>query len=252
MQISGEDIIQNRTDLSNRTQEWAKAAILLGLALYFACIILSGNLANYVNQRFAWLSYIAVLIFAALGAATVLGIGRVKAAGYAGHQRVTWGTILIVAIPLVMGTLIPSKPLGAEAVNGNISLTVSSVARANPIMKDPLERNVLDWMRAFSQSVTPSSFDGQPADLIGFIYREPSFPDGHFMVARFTVSCCVADAGAIGLPVFAPDAAAIPDGEWVRVTGAFQAGTFRSDQMPILQADTVEVVAQPEHPYLYP
>jgi putative membrane protein len=62
----------------------------------------------------------------------------------------------------------------------------------------------------------------------------------------------VADAGAIGLPVAWADEAAIEDGMWVRVTGAFQLGEFRGEQIPMLQATTVEVVDQPDHPYLYP
>jgi uncharacterized membrane protein YcgQ (UPF0703/DUF1980 family) len=38
----------------------------------------------------------------------------------------------------------------------------------------------------------------------------------------------------------------------VRVTGQFQAGAFRDQEMPVLLASSVEVVEQPEHPYLYP
>lgn len=252
MQISNIDYLPDDSKIERSAQEWAKAAILLGLAAYFAFIIISGKLPNYINERFSWLSYVAVVIFAALGAATVYGIGREKAAGYGGHQRITWGMIAIVAIPLVMGTFIPSKPLGAEAVNGNISLSVASASSASAVSKDPASRNILDWMRVFSQSVTPSTFDGQMAGLVGFVYREPGFPENTFMIARFTVSCCVADAGAIGLPVYTEDAAAFPDGEWVQVAGTFQAGTFRDEQMPILHAETIMIVEQPEHPYLYP
>jgi putative membrane protein len=62
----------------------------------------------------------------------------------------------------------------------------------------------------------------------------------------------VADASAIGLPVYAPDAEDIADGEWVQIDGAFEAGDFRGDQVPILQPTTLVVVEQPEHPYLYP
>jgi putative membrane protein len=72
------------------------------------------------------------------------------------------------------------------------------------------------------------------------------------MVARFTVSCCVADASPIGLPVLYTGAGELAEGEWVRIQGMFRAGDFRGQTTPILQADTVETVAQPEHPYLYP
>lgn len=236
-------------------QEWAKVIVLLGLAVYFTYVVLTGNITNYVNERFAWLSYVAIVIYLLLGLATALGVYlRQKYAAYdfQTHQNITWPIIVIVALPLLIGTLIPSRPLGAEAVNGNISLSVASGSNANLVAKDAANRNVLDWLRAFGQSPTAAAFDGEEADVIGFIYREPGFPEDHFMIARFTVSCCVADAGAIGLPVYTPEASTLRDGEWVRVQGAFQAGIFRDTKTPILQASLLEVVEQPEHPYLYP
>jgi putative membrane protein len=72
------------------------------------------------------------------------------------------------------------------------------------------------------------------------------------MVARFAISCCVADASAIGLPVVWDSAADLPQGEWIRVKGTFDVGAFNGDTVPVLQASSVEQVAQPEHPYLYP
>ena len=49
-------------------QQWLKTAILLGLGLYFIYNLLSGNLTNYINARFAWLSWVAAPLFLLLGA----------------------------------------------------------------------------------------------------------------------------------------------------------------------------------------
>lgn len=235
-------------------QAWAKVLILLGLGIYFGINMLSGNLTNYVNVRFAWLSYIAVGIFFLLGGAVLYGIIQQKSAQTvaAGHTlNVSWWVLAIVALPLVIGVLIPSQPLGASAVQGNISLSAAGFNTATAFNRAPLDRNVLDWLRVFNQDV-PSSFDDLPADVTGFVYREPGFDADHFMVARFTLSCCVADASAIGLPVYLAGSDSIVEGEWVRVNGTFRAGDFRGVSTPILMAGTVDVVAQPEHPYLYP
>lgn len=236
------------------SKEIAKAALLLGLAAYFAYNIVSGNVTNYINARFIWLSYLAAAILALFGiiSAYVAMQPRDGAALRENHINTRWGFLAIAAFPLLIGVLLPSRPLGAEAVNGSISLSVGSFGVAQAGQKDPLQRNVLDWLRVFSQTATASNFDQQAADVIGFIYREPTFPPDHFMVARFTVSCCVADAGAIGMPVYWPDAEQFADGEWVQVRGLFQAGVFRDTTMPILQAETIALVAEPEHPYLYP
>ena len=240
----------------NRTQAWMKVAILVGLGLYFGAIIVSGDLANYINARFAWLSYVAAALFFLLGAARAYSLLRQSPHPddheHHDHQHLSWPVLGIVAIPLVLGTLIPSQPLGAEAVDGNISLSAVSIANATAFTVDPLDRNILDWLRLFNSSADLSAFNGQESEVIGFVYREPTFPEGQFMVARFTISCCVADSSAIGLVVNWLQSESIPDGEWVRVQGTFEAAEFREDTVPIVQATAVEVVEQPEHPYLYP
>ncbi len=235
-------------------QAWAKVIVLFGLGFYFTTNIINGNLTNYVNVRFAWLSYVAVAILFLLGFAALYGIwrGDKTQTVNVGHQlNVSWGVIAISALPLLFGTLIPSQPLGAEAIRGNISMSAANFNTATAFQREPVERNVLEWVRVFNQDV-PAAFDGEPADVIGFIYREPDYAPDHFVVARFTMSCCVADASAIGVAVYFDGADDIADGEWVRVSGDFLAGTFRGTATPILQATVVDIVDQPEHPYLYP
>lgn len=233
--------------------ESAKAAVLLGLAVYFAYNILNGDLTNYINARFAWLSYIAVVLFGTLGLATLISIRRGDFnSTTSDHMLVSWPILLIVAIPLILGTLVPSRPLGAQAVSGDISVRAASYSGGGSVTKEPLERNVLDWVREFNQPGPASAFNGQAADVLGFVYTEPDFPDGHFMLARFTVSCCVADASAIGIPVYWEGASDLSDDQWVQVSGTFQADVFRGSDSPILQAESLERVPQPEHPYLYP
>ena len=236
----------------------AKTALLFGLALYFVYNIVSGNLTNYINERFAWLSYVAVVLFVLLGVGSVLDLLRHRGHHHDHdhddhtHAALTWPVLLIVAVPLVLGTLIPSRPLGSAAVDGNISLSAASVTSSTTFTTDPAKWNVLDWLRAFSQSDDLNSFNGKEASVIGFVYKEPTFPEGSVMVARFTVSCCVADASAIGLPVAWTGTADLPADTWVQVKGTFKVGSFRGDTVPILQASSVEVIEQPAHPYLYP
>jgi putative membrane protein len=242
-----------------------KTGLLLGLGLYFLYNIVSGSLVNYINARFAWLSYLAVVLFLLLGVSSAYdvlkpGKRKHKHDDHAhdhhhdhDHAHLSWAALAIIAIPLVLGTLIPSQPLGADAVGGSISVNaVSNGSNWSAFTTNPLEWNVLDWLRAFNNSEDAASFNGQQADVIGFVYKEPTFGENQFMVARFTISCCVADASAIGLPVAWQGTSALPQDTWVRVQGAFEVGEFQGDSLPILQAASVETVAQPEHPYLYP
>ena len=241
---------------------WVKTVLLIGLALYFIYNILSGNLTNYINERFAWLSYVAVVLFLLLGIANAVDLLRARGHHHDhdhdhdhhdhNHAVISWPVLAVVAVPLLLGTLIPSRPLGSAAIDGNISLTAASVTQATTFTTDPLKWNVLDWLRAFNRADDASEFNGKQANVIGFVYKEASFDDQEFMVARFTVSCCVADASAIGLPVRWEGTSDLTADTWVHIDGTFNVGEFRGATVPILTATTIEVIDQPEHPYLYP
>ncbi|MGQ9907394.1 MAG: TIGR03943 family putative permease subunit [Candidatus Flexifilum sp.] len=253
--------------------EIVKSALLIGLGAYFTWLIATDKLPNYINYRFAWLSYVAAALFAIMGLvsgwhvyAHHLRRGRADPDhehdhpdhehDHADHQHapISWGVLAIIALPLALGTLIPSRPLGAEAVGSISTLAAGSVQSTSlaAFQVAPEQRNVLDWLRAFNSAADYNELNGLPVDVVGFVYLEPTFEAGTFMVARFTVSCCVADAAAIGLPVAYADSASLPQGEWVRVRGTMGVGQFRGETLPLVQATSIEVVPQPDHPYLYP
>lgn len=249
-------------DHSVPLQDWLKTGLLIGLGVYFVYIIISGNLSNYINARFMWLSYVAAVIFLLLGLSSVLRLRRALSHDHDDHHThdhdhhdhdhgaISWGVLAVVAVPLVLGTLIPSRPLGAAAVDGDLSASTlggdSSAVSSIP----PEQRNILDWIRAFNANEDPAAFTGMSVDVVGFVYRNQAYADDQFLVARFTISCCVADSVAIGMPV-AWSEELTPD-TWVRVQGQLAPGTFQDEPRAIIQPTSVEIVPQPEHPYLYP
>lgn len=249
------DVAANRADDDNgRWMETVKAGVLLGLCGYFVYNIAVGDLANYINLRFMWLTYVAVALFGLLGIVSVISlIYRDYNNITSDHTLIRWDVILIMALPLLFGTLTPSQPLGASAIRDNLSFQTASFGVVQVAEKDPLDRNALDWVRTFAQPNThPSTFDGLEADFIGFIISDPTYPPGHLVVARSVVRCCVVDIEGIGIPMAWEGADDLREDTWVRVRGVFEAGTFLDQRTPILQATDVEIVPQPDQPYLYP
>lgn len=241
----------------HKLRDWVAVVIQAGMAGYFGYNIFSGNLANYINVRFMWLSYVALVIFVLLTVASLAQLlrGKTESSAYkiSEPNKITWSVLFVTSMPLIFGTLVPSAPLGASAVNGGVSTrAVLGTNEAAAFVVEPSERNVLDWLRMFGSAEDIEAFNGQPVDVIGFVYREPSFADDQFMVSRFTVSCCVADASALGLPVTYSGTSELSEGDWVRVTGTIQIGEFGEELVPIIHNVTVEAVEQPQFPYLYP
>ena len=261
-----------------RTRRWLQAAILLLLGLYLIETLLTGEIAYYIGERFDWLALTGGVVFLLLGIASVSALLRERPDTEAGHHHdhahdhhhdhdhahdhvhgaaVSWPVLAIFCVPLVLGILLPARPLGASAI-GTSGITTSLNVTTGAIESQtfsvaPTERNVLDWVRAFSASPDPQEFIGQPADLIGFVYRDVRFEtETQLMVARFAVSCCVADALAIGIIVETSGAAQWPQDSWVRVRGNFTVREFEGQRAPVLVAESIIETAMPDRPYLYP
>ncbi|MCY4020373.1 MAG: TIGR03943 family protein [Chloroflexi bacterium] len=229
---------------------WAKSLILFGMGIYLAVLIFTGNLANYINLRFAWLAYVGTALFFLLALANLYACLSPRRAH--SHHHIGWDSLLIVAFPLLLALLIPSRSLGVEAVSGGIGLSPVGVEGVASLNRNPLDRNILDWLRAFNRASTPAAFNGQPVDVSGFVYREPRMGADEFMVSRFTMSCCVADAYPIGMPVRSGAASDFAPGAWVRVRGEVLADLFGGEFAPIVLADAVDSIEEPAQPYLYP
>ncbi len=233
-----------------------KALAIALLALHLLRLIVDGSLLFYINGRFAWLTFLAVLGLLAVSAGF---LGRRDSPGGHSHERhnrgASMGAIMILAVVL-LATLMPAAPLGIDtAAARGVSLeTVPSASTGNSFLaKSDGDKNILDWIVAFSANQNPDSFSGREARVMGFVYRKDDrFDQRTFLVSRFVITCCVADATAAGLLVRSPEAAGLAEDSWVEVAGRFEVGEFQGKSIPVLNADTVTPIPQPAQPYLYP
>lgn len=255
-----------------RTRLWVRNVLLVLLGLYFLDTLISGRVTIYVNQSFQWLAGFAGIAFLLLGIVGIVELMRMPAPNekdavkdalerdpkaHAHGVAPSWPVLTIIAVPLALGILVPARPLGASAVNSDgltTSLAVSQSGSTGATFSiPPAERNMMDWLRMFGNSTDMDEFNGQPAEVIGFVYHDIRLDSkAQFFAMRFIVSCCVADATSIGLVVESPEAAGLTSDGWVKVSGKFQAKDVAGQRTPVLMADKIESVAQPEHPYLYP
>lgn len=235
-------------------QRFIKTLLLALMGIFLYTRLYNGTILYYINQRFVTLTWLA-----AVGLVLVaVSYYRRLQDEHTHEHDLSWVGLVIVALPMVLGWIVPARPLGAAAIgNREINIGVgggiSSVAApgGNSTSVTIGEKNILDWLGAFQRASDPAIFTGQEAHIIGFVYRDERFGTEQFMVGRFTVSCCVADAAPIGLIVHWPDSADLPADQWVDVTGHFEVGTFNGITIPILVADQVEPTEAPAQPYLY-
>lgn len=255
-----------------RVQRAIQSAILTALGLFFLSKIWTGTFFWYLSDRFLLLTLVAAIGFLVIPAVVWLR-QRVDDSHLKSTEHIHDGDqehirrqdqaslpihrLIVVAIPLILGVLIPARPLSASAIsnkelNTTASLNVGNVAKspkADTIA--PNARTVLDWARAFNYASDPAIYEGQQADVVGFVYRDPRLPAGQFLAGRFAITHCVAEAVAIGMIVQWPNDAPAED-TWVEVKGVVKVAILNGKPTPMIVAETVQPVARPTRPYLYP
>ncbi|UKS29971.1 TIGR03943 family protein [Paenibacillus sp. HWE-109] len=97
-----------------------------------------------------------------------------------------------------------------------------------------------------------NNFIGKKIELTGFVYREENMTNSQFVVGRFAVSCCSADATPYGVMIEFPTAQTYPKDMWVKVTGTIQNGSYNGNDIFTIKATQIAKIEKPESPYVYP
>ncbi len=97
----------------------------------------------------------------------------------------------------------------------------------------------------------PEKFVGKKVEILGFVFREHDFEDNQFVIARFGLSCCVADASVFGTLASYPDAQKFGDDQWVKLSGTLTTANYQDWTLPSIDVSSIEAVDQPETPYVY-
>lgn len=261
------------TNWNERLQPFLKTVLLVALGVFLLSRIANGTLYYYINERFAYFTVIGVVGLVLLGLSYRWEQPQPHDHDdhdHAGHDHdhhthshaLSWSGVLIVALPVILGLWITPKPLGSAAL-ANRDITLSMNESALPVglrkrEKAPLDKSIMDWWHDYrSSSVAGQALIGQPVRVSGFVFHDPQFGTTHFMVTRFVVSCCVADANVLGLlvdptAVTAMNSADLVDDQWVEVQGVFVENTVDGWHMPVVIAETITPIDVPNQPYLYP
>jgi len=232
-----------------------QSLVLFGLGIYLLHKIVSGTLYFYINQRFTWLVLLGGVSLLVLG--IVAWPRKPKLGGEHHHHHAHSGwSLVVLSVPLLLGFLVPAHPLDSSALDARGLTTNALVGVGGQVaveLNQPSDqRNVLDWVRAFNYSTDPIIYEGEQADVIGFVYQDARLPEGQFLVGRFAVSCCVADAFAVGMIVQSEDASRWAANQWVHVVGKIQVGSLDGVAVPLILADSIKEVSIPPQPYLFP
>ena len=89
---------------------------------------------------------------------------------------------------------------------------------------------------------------GEQVEFVGFVTRYPDTPADEFLLTRFIVTCCVADATIAQVRVVNVPPGRFETNDWVEVRGPI----YPLGREVIVNASSIEAVPRPDRPYLTP
>ncbi len=217
---------------------------------------------------FRWQQQLVLLIHVNyLNLATVTGVvllilgfyqflrPRQTAASNAGHISVFRphiGAILLL-ITALLGLWVNPRPLsGQTALNRGVSQHLSATRDQPQAFRpqvNPAERTLLDWIRTLEVFPDPYTYENQPVDVDGFVVHPEDALPGTFLLTRFLISCCAADAYPVALPTHWTDSESLEADHWYRVQGRMAVQEGEDQPQILIQAENVTPIPTPINPY---
>lgn len=199
----------------------------------------------YLKPAFQPVLLIAGVVLVLLGGHGLLRPPAAEAHGHGGHGDAP-GVAWLLAVPLLVLLLVAPPALGSFAAGRQgpvASVSGSAFTELPPAREGAVDLGLRDFVTRALQD-PDRSLDGVPVRVVGFVVPDED-GDG-YLLSRFTVACCAADATAYTTRVTGDGGRAADT--WVEVTGRWEPG---DGEVPVLVADDVTVVPAPEEPYEY-
>jgi len=246
--------------MDDRTQ----GALLLAVGGVALRLGLTGEALSYVKAGLQPLLVISGVLLVVLGGVAVVKAFGTTAGGAPDHgdhdgddhghahgTRVAW----LLVLPLLALLLVAPPPLGQfAAARQSTTPIVSTRTTYQPLPAEvdgavPLAVGDFVLRALYDEE---RSVDGRPVRLVGFV-SDTDQPGG-FLLSRFLLNCCAADARAVSVLALSPEVPALDS--WVEVVGTYEPrpeadpGT-PSTEPPRLRVTSVTPVEQPDAPYEY-
>jgi uncharacterized repeat protein (TIGR03943 family) len=163
-------------------------------------------------------------------------------------SRAAW----LLLLPVLALSVITPQALGSFAAERQTSSRSDESIDWAPLA-DPIDGAVEITLAEFNdRAFTDSnrSLEDATVRLIGFVTAAPPGSDADFVLNRFAISCCAADARTMQVEMYGATAPRVES--WVKATGTWKAEAADEDvAIPVaaLSVKEIQPIPQPEVPY---
>ncbi|HEV3474896.1 MAG TPA: TIGR03943 family protein [Actinomycetota bacterium] len=231
------------------TRSWSPLRVAVGGALaawaaLFWFLLLSGRTSLYLSSRTAWVVPVGAILL------TVSAAGRLASARTGIPEplgrRTVWGLGFVV-LPVAVLLALPPATLGSFAasrrtLSTGLVTTAPNLETGGPVTLASVA--AAGWSQDARRSLIRRA--GTSVTFDGIVARRDGQPADEFMLTRFIVSCCVADALGVQVRVVGAPPDRFRTDEWVRVSGTF----YPVGREVVVDAAAIEPIPRPDNPYL--
>jgi uncharacterized repeat protein (TIGR03943 family) len=242
---------------------WWELWPLLGWGLFTLYLFGTGKILYLLRPAYAWLALAGGLVLLAVFVYGWILRRRALVAENGGgplpakacdechdHSHTSrWSLYvrsLAFALPMAVGFFLPDQGLTSLAAiewnAGDLSKAVETAAAQ--------EQEKAVWERDYAMTTVTGvalrlrQMQEDKVTAVGMVAHPPQLPAGQFLLVRFKMTCCAADATPVAVPVRWNKADALKEGGWVKVFGT------TNPAARVLAADEVEPTKAPADPYL--
>ena len=227
----------------------------------------SGQLNLLIHPNYFWLvlvTGIALLLITAVRLFQLITQMRQEASGKTPSMPVAqhislfppgWSSALLLATA-ILGLLVTPKVFASQTalqrgVTESVTMTRSQPQAFRSANK-PEARSLIDWIRTLNVYPEPDAYTGQPVKVQGFVVHPPDLPSQYFLLSRFVITCCAADAYPVGLPVkVRENRDAYPVDTWLEIEGKMITETLDGKRKLTIEASSLKKIPEPQNPYFY-
>jgi uncharacterized repeat protein (TIGR03943 family) len=222
------------------------AGTLAAWAALFWWLLATGRTALYLSARTSWV--------VPLGAAllSVAAAGRLASARTPRPDPISGRAALasaVIVLPVVVVLALPPAALGSFAAARRSSLVAAGGFGSSSEAISRGDVTLFDVAGAFRSDEAMKALvarAGSEVSFVGFVNRYQGMAADEFMLTRFLITCCAADALSVQVRVVGAPPGRFERDDWVRARGKL----YPLGDEVIVDASEVVGVSRPARPYL--
>jgi len=185
----------------------------------------NGRYKAFIQPKLWPLLILALALLLAFAAAF---ISQFSSKSEASFQFEPWVKAAILIVPVIFLWTIYGQSLGTDAFAKRFLQSGQGVFTTGAnFKKTPSTAPAGNAATLLDLILYAESFDGKPVTVEGMVFRGKTMDKNSFMLFRFAVACCAADALPFSIRVDAANDAGISNDTWVRVEGIFNVETIQ-------------------------